>query len=222
MFSQFVHWHNGLTPLEMEAIDGAEIDKQSWSPMLGEDRVCCTDNVTLAGHSFGGCTVVCFHRLATVVIIIKDVQLSILSTRPPLGHASMPITKALVLDPWVEPLSSPGPFPVSPDLSSAEFITTSSLELDESSICTTAYSPLPRILVLNSETFTLWRDHYQRLQDIIRNWEPHGQRIITLGPCCLWRSQIVALRLWHSFSWVRTYVIFRHLDFTPSSSSRSS
>jgi platelet-activating factor acetylhydrolase len=35
--------------------------------------------------------------------------------------------------------------------------------------------------VLNSETFTLWGNHYERLQDVIRGWEPHGQRIITLG-----------------------------------------
>lgn len=40
---------------------------------------------------------------------------------------------------------------------------------------------LPRLLVLNSEIFTLWKDHYSRLQDVVNSWEPQGQRIMTLG-----------------------------------------
>lgn len=40
---------------------------------------------------------------------------------------------------------------------------------------------LPRLLVLNSEIFTLWKDHYLRLQDVVNSWEPEGQRIMTLG-----------------------------------------
>ena len=90
----------------------------------------------------------------------------------------MPITNALVLDPWLEPLPLPGPFPIS-DPDSVVKSVTSSLDEDES------VPRLPRILVLNSETFTLWGDHYRRLQDVIQGWEPRGQRIITLSECLL-------------------------------------
>lgn len=37
-----------------------------------------------------------------------------------------------------------------------------------------------RILVINSEAFTLWRDHFNRLQDVMAAWEPQGQRILTI------------------------------------------
>ncbi|GLB33971.1 putative platelet-activating factor acetylhydrolase, isoform II [Lyophyllum shimeji] len=53
---------------ELEAIDNSQIDYNSWScidPASGKRPVCFDTNVTLAGHSFGGCTV-----------------LSILSTHP--------------------------------------------------------------------------------------------------------------------------------------------
>lgn len=39
----------------------------------------------------------------------------------------------------------------------------------------------PRMLVINSETFTLWKDHYARLQEVVAGWEPHGGKILTLG-----------------------------------------
>jgi hypothetical protein len=40
---------------------------------------------------------------------------------------------------------------------------------------------LPRILVINSETFTLWEEHFSRLQQVVKAWEPESRRIITLG-----------------------------------------
>jgi len=46
--------------LELETIDGSSFDKNSWVNLEknGEDKVKCSEGVTLAGHSFGGCTVV--------------------------------------------------------------------------------------------------------------------------------------------------------------------
>jgi platelet-activating factor acetylhydrolase len=47
--------------LELETIDNAKINSESWSfsdPVSGKKPVLYMENVTLAGHSFGGCTVV--------------------------------------------------------------------------------------------------------------------------------------------------------------------
>ena len=44
------------------------------------------------------------------------------------------------------------------------------------------------MLVINSEEFTVWSEHYERLREVVANWEPQGGRILTLGvafPVCL-------------------------------------
>lgn len=165
-YQAFCRFMQNDPTLELETIDEVDLDKKGWLQNSGKGSV-CTENVVLVGHSFGGCTV-----------------LSILSTKPPPEYASMPVTNALVLDPWLEPLPSPGPFPVSSDSPTTESVTKSAtsslLDLDNSCILNGSDTFLPRILVLNSESFTLWTDHYQRLQDVVRCWEPRGQRIITL------------------------------------------
>ena len=43
------------------------------------------------------------------------------------------------------------------------------------------YPDLPRMLVINSEIFTLWEEHFSRLQEVVKAWEPESNRIITLG-----------------------------------------
>lgn len=57
----------------------------------------------------------------------------------------LPVTRALILDPWLEPLSSPGPVP------------------------TIGHHP-PQLCVINSEGFTLWKDHFERLSEVVRAW----------------------------------------------------
>jgi platelet-activating factor acetylhydrolase len=57
--------------LELEGIDEVELNKQSWSRHSGKGPVCCTENVTLAGHSFGGCTMVCFCCRLMVFVITE-------------------------------------------------------------------------------------------------------------------------------------------------------
>ncbi|KAF9464383.1 platelet-activating factor acetylhydrolase [Collybia nuda] len=141
IFSRFI---DGDLSVELETIEDSNIGRGSWSTLgpSGKRTVRHDENVTLAGHSFGGCTV-----------------LSILSTKPPPQYQSIPVGNALILDPWLEPLPSPGPVPL---------------------IHAHDDNRLPRLLVMNSETFTLWKDHYSRLQDVVNMWEPQGQRIMTL------------------------------------------
>ncbi|TFL00508.1 platelet-activating factor acetylhydrolase, isoform II-domain-containing protein [Pterulicium gracile] len=74
--------------------------------------------------------------------------LSLLSTHPPSEeYSALPISKMICLDPWLEPLASEDPTPVN----------------NEST------SPVSS-LVINSEGFTLWDSHFERLQRILRGW----------------------------------------------------
>ncbi|PSR74969.1 hypothetical protein PHLCEN_2v9383 [Hermanssonia centrifuga] len=114
-------------------------DKAFWNSWTKTNslKVQCDEDIILAGHSFGGATV-----------------LSILSHPPPtLGDerfSSIPITRAIAFDPWLEPLPSPGPQPSHTEPSSPR-------------------EP-PILLVVNSEGFTLWDDHFTRLKDIVKCW----------------------------------------------------
>ena len=71
---------------------------------------------------------------------------------------SIPVSHSLVLDPWLEPLSSPGPEP---------FIY-QRLELKH-----------PKLMVVNAEGFTLWKDHFKRVEEIVPAWP--GSVLVTVG-----------------------------------------
>ncbi|KAJ7498747.1 platelet-activating factor acetylhydrolase, isoform II-domain-containing protein [Mycena latifolia] len=140
----------------LKTIDGANFDRGSWSPASGPAFVDC-DDLTLAGHSFGGCTV-----------------LSILSS-PTTEYPPLPVTKVLLYDPWLEPLPTPGPTPAT------SFSGPSTLEGTPSS--ESELKPrgrLPKMLVINSQVFSLWRDHFTRLSGVVNAWEPQGRRLLTL------------------------------------------
>lgn len=66
----------------------------------------------------------------------------------------LPIRRVLALDPWMEPLASPGPKPQ--DGAAA-----------------------PELLVINSEAFTLWNSHFSTLQTTVRAFPP--ARLVTLA-----------------------------------------
>jgi platelet-activating factor acetylhydrolase len=66
----------------------------------------------------------------------------------------LPVTHAIALDPWIDPLPSPGPAPYTPE---------SSMPSEES-------SQVPELMVINSEGFTLWDEHYNRLAGVVRSW----------------------------------------------------
>ncbi|KAG7096762.1 hypothetical protein E1B28_004174 [Marasmius oreades] len=89
---------------------------------------------------------------------------SILSSKPPPGYPPLPCRHALIYDPWLDPFPTPGPIqealPVecNPEQTNAD---------------------LPRMLVINSEPFTLWKDHFHQLQTAVRKWGRQA-RLITL------------------------------------------
>ncbi|OCH92195.1 hypothetical protein OBBRIDRAFT_727394 [Obba rivulosa] len=136
-FSEFIN-----TRIQ-EDIDGPQKQASEgafWKSWLSDQfpKVQYTENLSLVGHSFGGATI-----------------LSILSNPPlqmPGSDArfdALPITHALVLDPWLEPFPSPGPNP--------------HLEA-------TRGPHMPKILIINSEAFTLWKSHFARLQEVMQTW----------------------------------------------------
>ena len=97
----------------------------------------------------------------------------------------------MILDPWLEPLATPGPVPFenpSPSTSGSTGEKISS-SLDATTVVPAASTetemkpPPPRMLVINSEAFTLWKDHYARLQKVVAEWEPQGGHILTISTC---------------------------------------
>jgi hypothetical protein len=111
-----------------------------------------------------------------------------LSTLPLEGFSRIPVERTIILDPWLEPLPSPGPVPLgsspSSRISAAEEVINSeeamAISSRENDLATLDVSH-SRMLIINSETFTLWKDHYARLQEVVAGWEPHGGKILTLG-----------------------------------------
>ncbi|KAJ8523539.1 hypothetical protein ONZ45_g110 [Pleurotus djamor] len=151
----------------LQSIDDSPVDWDSWGP----NRVECDTGLTLAGHSFGGCTV-----------------LSLLSTYPAPGHLRLPVSNALALDPWLEPLPVPGPSPYTASESiDAVTIAEDSRPVNEGDIpndSTHTDNPnQPKLLVINSEKFTLWKDHFARLEGIVREWQPQDKYLVTIVRC---------------------------------------
>jgi platelet-activating factor acetylhydrolase len=140
-----------------------------------------------------------------------------LSTSPPPNFAHLPIKHALVLDPWLEPLPTPGPFPIAPDAVSINGSLnqpTPVSSTDPDGMWSEPQADLPRILVINSERFTLWKDHFERLQDIIQRWDPDGQRIITLSQSSTALKHLTRC-LNYLDSWLPACIIFGLTYHTP-------
>ncbi|KNZ74816.1 Platelet-activating factor acetylhydrolase [Termitomyces sp. J132] len=153
-YRSFCNFLNKDSASELDTIDNQPIDRTSWTyvnPASNKGPICFDKNVTLAGHSFGGCTV-----------------LTILSSTPPLEYPHIPVSHALIFDPWLEPLPLPEPIPIRLLQNPAQLITLYD-------------GRLPQMLVINSEVFTLWKDHYTRVKRIVKAWEPEGRRLLTLG-----------------------------------------
>lgn len=94
-----------------------------------------------------------------------------MASKPPGHYGHLPIKKALLLDPWVEALPAKN-FPpsdafVGPGLADGE-----------------ANRFNVPMLVINSEQFTVWKNHYMRVQEILRDWSkpyPKEPTLLTLG-----------------------------------------
>jgi platelet-activating factor acetylhydrolase len=69
----------------------------------------------------------------------------------------IPVSHGLVLDPWLEPLPSSGPEP--DDLSSGH----------------------PKLMVINAEGFTLWAEHFKRLEEVVPAWPESA--LLTISTC---------------------------------------
>ncbi|KAJ3739549.1 platelet-activating factor acetylhydrolase, isoform II-domain-containing protein [Lentinula detonsa] len=161
-FTKLVHEDTNIGP----SIHFSTADiKNTWydAPINVED-------ICLAGHSFGGCTI-----------------FSILSSKPPMiseakPYPRIPIRDTLILDPWLEPLPSPGPTPVA-----AVGVVDNSAAVVSDRLNGNALNDMadntghnsPRLLVINSEAFTLWTSHFERLAEVVKNWGT-DTRLITL------------------------------------------
>lgn len=193
MYEAFQRFVKGDPHVELDTIDGSSFDKASWSNLMscGSSVIKHHEDVILTGHSFGGATAVSLHERFLETLHTDPPQLSLLATKPAENYQRIPISKVVVLDPWLEPLPTPGPVPYSPmdpsceDPASVEASVRASL--DETTIAgSNASVPKlsqgpPKLFVINSETFTLWKDHFARLQEIVATWEPQGRRIATLS-----------------------------------------
>lgn len=124
----------------LKTIDDCSIEWSSWSDGSKTKFVECDENVVLAGHSFGGATV-----------------LSILSNDPPNNQTPIRAHQALILDPWIEPLPVSGTYLTS-------HYRENTLEM----------------LIINSEPFTLWKDHFERLKDLVSSWELSRLKLLTI------------------------------------------
>jgi platelet-activating factor acetylhydrolase len=82
------------------------------------------------------------------------------------------VKKAVLYDPWLEPLPTPGPTPA----------TSSKPSLDGDTLATAVgKEPLEKLLVINSAAFTLWKDHFTRLQGVLDAWDVQEKSLFTLG-----------------------------------------
>lgn len=136
------------------------------------------DTVELTGHSFGGGTAVSLLLSISSTKIAIDVQfdtcqLTLLAAPPPPSFTPLPIRHVLLLDPWIDPVSTPGPIPH-----------TAPNSQDPS-----APRTRPPLAIINSERFTLWKEHFVRLCEIADGWrskaedgsEENGAALMTIG-----------------------------------------
>ncbi|EIW82341.1 hypothetical protein CONPUDRAFT_103384 [Coniophora puteana RWD-64-598 SS2] len=123
---------------DLQVIDRSSINWKSWSATPNIIAVQCNQDVLMAAHSYGG---------ATTFTLLADMA----SSQP-----RIPITSALVLDPWVEPLAK--------DLLDISF---------------TMNEP-PRLLIVNSEAFTLWKDNFSKLEYMLDRWAPERKHLLTI------------------------------------------
>ncbi|KAH9986353.1 platelet-activating factor acetylhydrolase, isoform II-domain-containing protein [Russula compacta] len=124
---------------DLQTQDELPLDWESWAG----DWVRCDEGVSLMGHSFGGTTV---FSMLSEPSKTEDVSY-------------IPVSHSLVLDPWLEPLSSP--------LAGPEPFANQHLE-----------PKCPRLLIINGEGFTLWKDHFKRLEQLVPVWP--GSILVTV------------------------------------------
>lgn len=175
--------------LQLATLDDVDIDWSSWTGDDNYPLVQYSDDVSLAGHSFGGCTVVRIIPPVTYASRIPEQdQFHLLSSPPPSWASPIPITRSLVHDPWLDPIPSPGPTPLEQyKVSMGKQVSSSSQETLVVNNKTDQESSLPELLVINSQAFTLWDEHFNRLRKVNEAWGAKAT-LLTLGSLLLRRS----------------------------------
>jgi len=79
-FRQFVQ----KDTLEIDTIDGSPISIEGWTSVNNEGRpsINCDEDVILAGHSFGGCTMVGISIVRFGYLFMKDTLVAFYSFHP--------------------------------------------------------------------------------------------------------------------------------------------
>ncbi|BGP21513.1 1-alkyl-2-acetylglycerophosphocholine esterase [Rhodotorula toruloides] len=151
--------------------DGAAVARENRRKEYGEGktlegwkgRIDLEKEVTMAGHSFGG---------ATTIQVLRA------------GATQSPFKRGIALDPWADPIP-PAPSPSSPSFSplsaSVSTNTTGSNPAPTTSPSNGNGGKVPLdinvpLLVINSEAFTLWRQHYSLVRDIVKAVEGGAER----------------------------------------------
>lgn len=106
-------------------------------------------------------------------------QFTILSSSPPpqpslQRYSRLPVRDAIILDPWLEPFPTPGPTPFSSTPASLNGNT----EHIQNGNGSFSYNNT-RLLVINSEAFTLWTSHFKRLAGVVNGWNSNA-KLVTL------------------------------------------
>ncbi len=84
----------------------------------------------------------------------------------------------MIHDPWLDPIPSPGPTPLD-DYKVVSDITPSASSEETLAVEEQAKS-LPDLLVINSQGFTLWDEHFERLRSVVNAWGLKA-KLLTLG-----------------------------------------
>lgn len=111
-----------------DSVVGNSKDYPYWASWKDQVTV---SSIIFTGHSFGGCTG--FH---------------ILTHSPPKGYDCLPISKAIIHDPWMEP------FPA---------------DFEQRVVRENQAFSIP-VIVINSEEFTLWKSHFVRQDTLLKPW----------------------------------------------------
>lgn len=104
-------------------------------------------------------------------------------------YPRIPVRDTLILDPWLEPLPSPGPTPYSGV--GQEMVhnnaTTAGDQFNRDAEDSGHIGS--RLLVINSEAFTLWTSHFERLKETVKGWGPDA-KLVTLRQYKLHSSDV--------------------------------
>ncbi|GAA5968682.1 hypothetical protein JCM8115_003679 [Rhodotorula mucilaginosa] len=145
-----LHSGEGADVARMNRRRSRDSQAEEWLPAW-RDRLDLTEDITMAGHSFGG---------ATAIQVLRA------------GATAFPFRRGIALDPWADPI------PPAPSLTTegADLARTNSNPAPTVNKAGEEGPPLDIVaplLVINSESFTLWKEHYVLVRDIV-NAVKHG------------------------------------------------